>query len=126
MGNLIKVTPDLELSAVEWPEGANYKFLQQQIGGQIEHVRPTRLYELLQKRNLPCNYCMLVDEEGLLKDIPYNPFGSYLYKTDQHGSPIVGTVLIVQETYEDFVPIAQKDFAEILMLMKLVVNSLRG
>lgn len=111
MEKLIKVTPDLELSVVEWP-----------VGGQIEHVRPARMYELLHKWNLSCNYCMLVDEEGLLKDIPYNPFGSYLYKPDQHGSPIVGTVLIVQEIYEDFAPIAEKDFTKIFQMMKLTVD----
>lgn len=126
MGKLIKITPDLEVSVVEWPEGAGYQFLQEQIGGHIEHVRPVRLYEWLKKRNLPEHYCMLVDEEGLLKDLPFNPLGSYLYKTDQHGCPIAGPILIVQETEDDFVPIAAMDFGELLMLLKLIIGSLGG
>lgn len=124
MGKFIKITPDLEVSAVEWPEGANYKFLQKQIGGHIEHVRPRRLYPLLQTYNLRENYCLLVDEEGIIKNLPFNPFGSYLYGTDQHDCPIVGSVLIVQETEDDFAVIPDHDLEELLCMVKALVKKL--
>lgn len=37
---------------------------------------------------------MLVDEEGLLKDLDFNHVGSWFYGTRFHGNPIVGDILI--------------------------------
>lgn len=69
-----------------------YKELQQMIGGSIEHVLPKRL---------PHPYCMIVDEEGLLKKLPLNPFGSWLYQTDLHGQPIAGDILLMKDARID-------------------------
>ena len=50
---------------------------------------------------------MLVDEEFLLKkflpkyELQLNPIGCYLYETDKHGSPIMGNILFVGDTYTD-------------------------
>lgn len=54
------------------------------LGGWVEHVLP---------RGLPRPLCMLVDDEGLLKDSPkINVIGTYLY-----GSPIAGNIIIMQD-----------------------------
>lgn len=58
------------------------------VGGWIEIVHPKRL-------DTP--YCMVVNEEGLLTDLPLNLYGSYLYCTELHGNPIVGDIVILKE-----------------------------
>lgn len=47
-----------------------YKTAGAVVGGTIEHVCP---------RGLDRPYCMIVDDSGLLKNKPLNPFGSYVY-----------------------------------------------
>lgn len=42
---------------------------------------------------------MIVNEEGLLKDLPLNRAGSLLYGTQFHGSPIVGDIVIMAEKW---------------------------
>jgi len=58
----------------------------------VENVHP---------RRLPEGFCMIVDEEGLLKPNELNHVGSWFYETDKHGEPIVGNVLILKEVYGD-------------------------
>lgn len=72
------------------------------IGGWLENVHPKGLSE---------PYCMVVDEEGLLKGLNVNPIASELYNYDKdrikYGalssmiSPIVGTVIILKEIYDN-------------------------
>lgn len=118
MGKVIKITPQLEVVELECPEPLSYHFFQEQIGGMIERVRPKRLYSLLKKAGLPDNYCILVDEEGLLKNLDLNDIGCFLYETDKHGYPIVGPLLIVKETYEDFVAMNEEEYESILAIIK--------
>lgn len=66
-----------------------YKSVGEVVGGLIEIVRP---------RGLPRPYCMIVNDEGLLEGLPLNEFGSVLYGTQFHGSPIVGNIVIMQES----------------------------
>lgn len=49
-------------------------------------------------------YYMIVNEDGLLKGLPVNLYGCYLYGTDQHGNPIVGNVVIMKPGFRDGVP----------------------
>ena len=56
-------------------------------GGWMEIVHPV---------HLPAPYCMIVDEEGLLKELSFNKVGSYLYGTGEHGIPIVGPIVIMK------------------------------
>lgn len=58
------------------------------VGGWMEIVHPKRL-----KRP----YCMIVNDEGLLRNLPLNAFGSLLYGTDYHGVPIVGDIVLIKE-----------------------------
>lgn len=83
----IKIDTENNVSVVEL--GASvYEELDRLLGGWPERVCP---------RRLPPPYCMLVDESGILKDLPNNMIGSYLYQTDLHGYPIVGDIYIMRE-----------------------------
>lgn len=64
------------------------------IGGWLELVRP---------RYLPPEFVMLVDEEGLLKELPVNLIGSVLYGLTSP-TPIVGPVVIAAEGIVDGEP----------------------
>lgn len=58
------------------------------VGGCIEIVHP---------QGLKSPYCMIVNDEGLLKKLPLNRAGSLLYGTQFHGSPIVGDIVIMAD-----------------------------
>ncbi len=104
---IIKISTDLELTVHEYPEEKSYvqqnKVLCELIGNHCdiyECVEPKRLYTKLNMYNSPITVagrcvCMLVDEEGLLKENEPNLVASYLYETDIHQNPIMGNVLFV-------------------------------
>lgn len=85
----IVVTSDLEIRIEEFSDPL-YKTVGSAVGGYIEHVKPARLRH---------PYCMIVNEEGRLLDLPLNYVGSYFYGTDQHGEPIVGNIVIMKDGY---------------------------
>lgn len=85
----IVVTTDLEIRIEEFSDPL-YKTVGSAVGGYIEHVKPARLRH---------PYCMIVNEEGRLLDLPLNYVGSYFYGTDQHGEPIVGNIVIMKDGY---------------------------
>jgi len=73
-----------------------------------EMVHPARLYSVFDSYRSPYadqkfpygtskTLVMLVDKEGLMKEPPskLNKMASWLYKTDIHGQPIVGSALII-------------------------------
>ena len=64
--------------------------MQKAVGGYIECVHP---------RGLSYPFCMVVNEEGLLMDLPINFAGCFLY---QAPSPIVGDILILKEGQNEF------------------------
>lgn len=109
MKKLVRVSTDLEVTIHDYPEGSyqmQNKVLKKLIGKDCdlyESVRPKRLYSKVKigkemaKRDH--QMVMLVDEEGLLKSLESNILGSWLYETDKHGCPIVGTVLFVGTAY---------------------------
>ena len=47
---------------------------------------------------------MMVNEDGLLLNLPLSPLGSLLYGTPQHGQPIVGNVIFLKDGYHDGEP----------------------
>ena len=83
------VTTDNEMSTVEY-DAPNYDVIQKAVGGWYEHVRPMWLEQ---------PYCMMVNEEGLLHNLPLNRIGSELYGTPQHGQPIVGNIFFLKDGY---------------------------
>lgn len=78
-----------EIRRVEY-DPPNYDILREAVGGWYEHVHPMGL-----KRP----YSMMVNEEGLLLNLPMNQLGSLLYGTNFHGQPIVGDVVFVKDGY---------------------------
>lgn len=107
---IIKISVDMKLSVHEFPGGTHEEqnqFLQELIGNSCriyEHVMPDRLYTELHMFDRPSKIpgqcvSMLIDEEGRLKENMPNLIGSYLYRAEQHGCPIMGNILFVGEEW---------------------------
>ncbi len=138
---IIRISTDLELTTHEFPEGKTIceqnKVLRGLIGpgcSIYEHVMPKRLYKVLggsnrvTKRPGDC-VNMLVDEEGLLKGLPYNMVGSYLYETDIHKHYIVGNILIAGEVMTEdgicFCDISEEQFNLLYPKLKNITEKAR-
>ena len=92
----IVITTENEMSVREFSEDRPlHNELGEVVGGWIEHVHP---------RLLPPPYCMIVNEEGLLLQLPMNLIGSALYGTGSHGNPIVGNIVLLKDGYRDGEP----------------------
>lgn len=137
---IIRITTDNEISVHEYPAGsymAENTALRKLIGPcceLYEHVMPKRLYKELGGSNrvssVPGNCVnMLVDEEGLLKKLPANIVGSWLYESDLHGWPIVGNVLITGEVETDdgicFCGMSDDQFALLYPKLKSLTEKVR-
>lgn len=83
----IVITTNNEMRLQEFSEPA-YKSIGDAVGGWIEIVRPVRLER---------PYCMIVNEEGALLNLPRNIFGSFIYGTDHHGNQILGDIVLLKE-----------------------------
>jgi hypothetical protein len=106
---IVKVSTTNEVSIHEYPADKSYestkKVFAELIGEKdcmVESVTPQRLYRELKfnhditSTNGEC-VIMLVDEEGYLKNLDPNKFGSYLYK---YGI-IVGNILFISMEYTE-------------------------
>lgn len=92
------------------------------LGGWIETVRP---------RGLDRPYMMLINEEGLLHDLPMNMVGSFFYQTHIHGHPIVGNIILMKDGYRDgerdIVGLEEDEAEKLLdMVLKLPFGVVRG
>ena len=90
------------------------------VGGYIETVHPYML---------PSPYLMIVNEEGLLKDLPLNESGSTLYGTGIHGQPIVGNIVIMKEGPDedgewDIIGLDDYEVETISATMKQIIDKL--
>lgn len=105
---IIRITTDNEIFTHEFPQGSISTVnneLYSLIGPHcelMEHVMPNRLYKVLGASNRPnkeLGSCtsMLMDEEACYHDLEVNLVASWLYESDIHGHPIMGTVLIIGE-----------------------------
>lgn len=83
----IVITTNDEMRVQEFSEPA-HKSIGEAVGGWIEVVRPVRLER---------PYCMIVNEEGALINLPRNIFGSFLYGTNYHGNWILGDIVLLKE-----------------------------
>ena len=83
----IVITTNDEMRVQDFSEPTR-KSIGEAVGGWIEVVRPVRL-----KRP----YCMIVNEEGALINLPRNIFGSFLYGTNYHGNWILGDIVLLKE-----------------------------
>lgn len=86
-----------------------HRSLAAKVGGLFEIVyHPARLKQ---------PYCMIVNEEFLLRNLPTNPVGCYLYATDMHGHPICGNVIISKVFGADLVSFTEAEAREIQKTM---------
>lgn len=85
----IVITTNNEMRVQEFSEPV-HRSIGDAVGGWIEIVHPMRLEQ---------TYCMIVNEEGMLRKLPINSFGSFLYGTDTHGWPIAGNAVLMKEGY---------------------------
>lgn len=88
------VSANNEIRRIEY-DAPHYDILREAVGGYYEHVHPIGL-------NRP--YSMMVNEEGLMLNLPMNLLGSVLYGTMLHGQPIVGDIVFVKDGYHDGEP----------------------
>lgn len=138
---IIKISTDLELTVHEFPGGTytqQNNGIRELIGNYChiyERIKPKRLYtELHMHRELTriegqC-VCMLVDEEGLLKENEPNLIGSYLYGTDRHKHYIMGNVLFTGEKLVnggiDFCGIQEPVFKELEQQLNKMVLEMKA
>lgn len=85
-------------------------------------------YEIVRPALMPYPYLMLVDDEGLLKNLPINPTASILYGFLQHGSPICGPALIMKDikTEDGKHDIAPLDGEEIVTAFHYIRQAVGG
>ena len=113
----IVITTKYEMRVQEFSEPA-YKSIGEVVGGWIEIVHPVRLWR---------PYCMVVNEEGLLRNLPMNVLGSFFYRTDIHGSPIVGDIVLLKEGINsdgeyDLLGLTEQD----IEYLRILVSTLSG
>lgn len=112
----IVITTDLELSVRDF-EAPLYESIGKAVGGYIEVVHPMGLKE---------PYCIVVNEEGLLKNLPLNPLGSLWYGTQHHGHPIVGDIVLTKEGFvgceRDFVGFEDAELESIMEELKGLIR----
>lgn len=89
-----------------------YKSMEGVLGGYMEKVSP---------RGLPHPYCFLVNEEGLLLNLPLNYVGSWWYGTQNHGCPIVGNLIVMKLGFRggerDIIGLEDEDIEKIRQLL---------
>lgn len=89
----IVITTDNKMFVKDFPgEKPLHEEVGEIVGGWIEHVHPMHLQE---------PFCMIVNEEGRLLDLPRNLVGCGLYGTQEHGQPIVGDIVLLKDGYRD-------------------------
>ena len=89
MKHVLKLTTDGKIKTVSIPDDHDFRWYAKEIGCEwIEVVNP-RGYE----------YSLVIDEEGILNELPVNPYASIMYGFNRHGVPIVGDALLMKSEY---------------------------
>lgn len=107
----LKLYPNGLTSVVEMPK-RNYLFQS------MQEVIGCDCVEIVNSAILGEKYCMVCDEEFLLKNKPVvNPIASYLYGMKEHGQPLCGDVLVMKNKFTpdgiDTVGLENEDLAYI-------------
>lgn len=102
----IRITTQNVASIIELAE-PTLDAMQKAVGGYIERVHP---------RGLKPPYCMVVNEEGIILELPINFAGCMLYQAPW---PIVGDLLILKDGFNadgepDFVSMEADEALELL------------
>ena len=83
------VTADCDMYQLDY-DAPNYGVIKKAVDGWYERVHPVGLER---------PYCMMVNDDGLLRGLPLNLIDSILYGTPQHGQPIVGDIIFLKDGY---------------------------
>lgn len=119
----ITISTDNEIKKIDVKQNGAplYELMKKPVGGWYENVHP---------RRLPSKYVMIVNEEGLLHDLPINTVGSYLYATDIHGQPIVGDVIILKlghyQGEPDVIGMTDDETNELMNDFLKIISNLKG
>lgn len=111
---------------MDFPEKAKLDWYYEQIGcDYIDIVRPYGIDRIAEKhglKSLPDKFCMIVDDEALLKAEPkINVIASLLYGADDHGQAICGDVLIAKNQFtEEGVDSVGMDENDMLLLQSAI------
>lgn len=70
----LKITTDSKISIIDL--NFDHESLREEVGGYVELVRTQKLLDYFKTKVV-----MIVDEEGLVKNLPVNPMGCYFYDT---------------------------------------------
>lgn len=112
----IVITPAMEIRVQEF-SAPLYESLGAAVGGYIEHVLP---------RGLERPYCLICNEEGRLKGLPVNPIASWLYGMQEHGQPIVGTIVLMKDEARDIVGLSSEDMDKLVVMLSKLKCRLAG
>ena len=113
MDYVLKVKTNHQVEIIERPDNVEYTWYAEQIScDYIELVHPRYF-----------GYTLVLDEEGKMKANRMNLIASGMYGTFEHGDPIVGDVLIVDEKEtEDGKEIVGFTLEKALTLKKRIEN----
>ena len=99
----IKITTDNKISIID-ANFDDYKKIQKAIGGYIEPVHTKTLFNYFK-----APICMLVDEEGLIKNLPVNVVASHFYGFNDHGHAIAGDAIFALSIGENLIGLGDRD-----------------
>lgn len=99
----LKITTDNKISIID-VNLDDYRALQQEIGGYIETVHTQIMYDYFKAPVL-----MLVDEEGLIKNLPANAVASHFYGYQKHGHVIAGDAIFAISLGENMTGFGERD-----------------
>ena len=88
---MIKITTDDKVSIVE-VDIRDPKMLRDKIGGYVEVVHTMTMRNYFRAIGESENTILLVDEDGILKELPYNRFGSLMYPGHICGDVLIGKI----------------------------------
>ena len=97
MVRTIKITTGCRVSVTELPDWDLKERAKELDAEFIEIVRTKRMYELFRNPVV-----MMVDDSGLIRNKPVNPFASFLYA--EYGGIIAGDVLLGIQQGPDILP----------------------
>lgn len=89
----VKVTTDNKISIID-VDFDDFRSIQRAIGGYFETVHTQLMADYFKDPSV----IMLVDEEGLVKELPLNPVGSALYR-----GTIAGDLIFARAQGEDII-----------------------
>ena len=99
----LKISTDNEISIID-VDFDDFRSIQKALEGHFETVHTAKMSNYFQGPVI-----MLADEDGYFKKLLLNRFGSWMYDTQRHGSPILGNVILAEARYEDIVAVQEPE-----------------